>query len=79
MGDWRWELAGLGQTGTEETRNLLDEGVGGDEGIVLAGELLDQLLVLVAVILFSKVFITSMVFSATYSFFKSSALMASRP
>jgi hypothetical protein len=33
------ELAGLGETGTEETRDLLDEGVGGDEGIVLAREL----------------------------------------
>ena len=37
----------LGQTGTQETRNLLDQGVGSDEGIVLAGELLDELLVLV--------------------------------
>ena len=37
----------LGKTGTQQTRNLLDEGVGGDEGIVLLGELLDELLVLV--------------------------------
>lgn len=37
----------LGQTGAEETRNLLDQGVGGDKGIVLASQLLDQLLVLV--------------------------------
>ncbi len=37
----------LGETGTQETRNLLDQSVGSDEGIVLAGELLDQLLVLV--------------------------------
>jgi len=41
------ELAGLGETGTQETRNLLDESLGSDEGIVLASELLDQLLVLV--------------------------------
>lgn len=37
----------LVKTRTQETRNLLDQGVGGDERIVLAGELLDQLLVLV--------------------------------
>jgi hypothetical protein len=37
----------LGQTGTQETGNLLDEGVGSNEGIVLASKLLDELLVLV--------------------------------
>ena len=37
----------LGETGTQETRNLLDESVGSDEGVVLAGQLLNQLLVLV--------------------------------
>jgi ACT domain-containing protein len=37
----------LGKTRTQETRNLLDESLGSDEGIVLACELLDQLLVLV--------------------------------
>jgi hypothetical protein len=37
----------LGKTGTQETRNLLDESLGSDEGVVLASELLDQLLVLV--------------------------------
>lgn len=37
----------LGETGTQQTGNLLDEGVGSDEGIVLASELLDELLVLV--------------------------------
>ena len=37
----------LGKTGTQQTRNLLDEGVGSDEGVVLAGQLLDELLVLV--------------------------------
>lgn len=47
MGDWGRELSGLGETWTQETWDLLDQGVGGDEGIVLAGELLDQLLVLV--------------------------------
>lgn len=41
------EFAGFGETGAKETRNLLDEGVGGDEGIVLACKLLDQLLVFV--------------------------------
>jgi hypothetical protein len=41
------ELAGLGQTRTQETRDLLDESLGSDEGIVLAGKLLDELLVLV--------------------------------
>ena len=37
----------LGKTGNQETRNLLDQSLGSDEGIVLASELLDQLLVLV--------------------------------
>jgi hypothetical protein len=37
----------LGETGTQETGNLLDKSIGSDEGIVLACELLDQLLVLV--------------------------------
>lgn len=40
-------LLTLGQTGTEETGDLLDESLGSNEGIVLAGELLDELLVLV--------------------------------
>jgi hypothetical protein len=47
VGDRGGELASLRETGTEETRDLLDQGVRGDEGVVLAGELLDQLLVLV--------------------------------
>jgi len=47
VGDRGRELAGLGKTRTQETRDLLDQAVGGDEGIVLAGEFLDQLLVLV--------------------------------
>lgn len=37
----------LGETGAQETWDLLDKSVGSDEGIVLAGELLDQFLVLV--------------------------------
>lgn len=47
VGDGSGELSSLGETRSEETGNLLDEGVGGDEGIVLLGELLDELLVLV--------------------------------
>ncbi|KAL2284381.1 hypothetical protein FJTKL_09077 [Diaporthe vaccinii] len=60
VGDGGGELAGcrflrlecgvlrtLGQTRTQETGNLLDQGVGSDEGIVLASKLLDELLVLV--------------------------------
>jgi len=47
VGDWGGELSSLGETGTQETRNLLDESVGSNEGIVLAGKLLDELLVLV--------------------------------
>ena len=37
----------LGETGTEETGNLLDQRLGSQEGIVLASQLLDELLVLV--------------------------------
>lgn len=37
----------LGETGTQETGDLLDETIGSKEGIVLAGKLLDELLVLV--------------------------------
>jgi hypothetical protein len=48
--DGSWEFAGLGETGAEETGNLLDKGVGGDEGVVFACELLDELLVLVAAV-----------------------------
>ena len=47
VGDGRGELAGLGETRAEETGDLLDESVGGNEGVVLAGELLDELFVLV--------------------------------
>lgn len=41
------ELSSLGETGAEETRDLLDEDLGREEGVVLLGELLDELLVLV--------------------------------
>jgi len=41
------ELAGLGKAGSEDTGDLLDEGTGGQKTVVLAGELLDQLFVLV--------------------------------
>ena len=37
----------LGETGTKETRDLLDESLGREECVVLLGELLDKLLVLV--------------------------------
>jgi hypothetical protein len=46
--DWGGEFAGFGETWSEETRDLLDERVGRDEGVVFASELLDELLVLVA-------------------------------
>ena len=42
------ELARLGETGAEQTGDLLDEGLGRQEGVVLLGELLDELLVLVS-------------------------------
>ena len=42
-----WYKLTLGKTRTQETGDLLDEGVGSDEGIVLASKLLDELLVLV--------------------------------
>lgn len=47
VGDGGGELAGLGQTGTKETGNLLDQSLGSKEGIVLASKLLDELFVLV--------------------------------
>ena len=37
----------LGETVTEQTRDLLDEGLRGEESVVLLGKLLDELLVLV--------------------------------
>jgi len=47
VGDGRGELAGFGEAGPEDTGDLFDEGLGGEEGVVLARELLDQLFVLV--------------------------------
>lgn len=48
---WRTAHAGarrtLGKTGAKETGDLLDQGLGGQEGVILLGELLDELLVLV--------------------------------
>ena len=37
----------LRETGAKQTGDLHDEGLGGQEGVVLLGELLDELLVLV--------------------------------
>ena len=47
VGDWGWELTGLGQSWTQQSWDLLDQNFGSDEGVVLLGQLLDQLLVLV--------------------------------
>lgn len=41
------ELSGLVKSRTEDTRDLLDERLGSEEGIVALGELLDELLVFV--------------------------------
>lgn len=50
--EWTWGATAefaptLGQTRAQQTGNLLDEGLRGDESIVLASQLLDKLLVLV--------------------------------
>ena len=37
VGQHRWKLAGLVESGTKQTRNLSDEGVGCKEGIILLG------------------------------------------
>lgn len=37
----------LGETGSEQTRDLLDQSLGSQESVVLLGELFDELLVLV--------------------------------
>lgn len=47
VGQQTGELTGLVQTGTQETGNLLDERLGGEESVVLLGQFLHQLLVLV--------------------------------
>jgi len=41
------ELTGLIETGTEETRNLLEDRIGSQEGVVLLGQVLHEFLVLV--------------------------------
>lgn len=41
------ELSGFGKTGSEQTRDLLEESLGAQEGVILLRELLDQLLILV--------------------------------
>lgn len=45
--DRGWKFTGLGKSWTQETRDLLNQGVGGKEGIVFASQFLDELLVLV--------------------------------
>lgn len=47
VGDNGRELSGLVKSWTEDTWDLLDQGLGGDKSIVALGELLDKLLVLV--------------------------------
>jgi len=47
VGDGGGEFSSLGETGTKKTRNLLDQSLGGEESVVLLGELLDELFVLV--------------------------------
>jgi len=46
-GDGGGEFAGFGETRSEKTRNLLDQGFRREESIVFLGELFDKLLVLV--------------------------------
>lgn len=47
VGDGGRELTSLGETRTEQTGDLLDKGLRGNEGVVLLSQLLDELLVLV--------------------------------
>merc|ERR1719492_556775 len=47
MGHQRGELASLVEAGAQKPWDLLDESVGGEEGIILLGQSLDLLLVLV--------------------------------
>ena len=49
VGDHRGELSSSVQTRSHDTRKLLDQRIGGQEGIVLLSQLTDQLLVLVQV------------------------------
>ena len=45
--EWRRELAGLVETTTENLLQLLDNGVGGEEGVVRVGQLLNLLVLFV--------------------------------
>lgn len=47
VGQQTRELASLVQTGTQQTRNLLNQRLGGQESVIRFGQFLDQLLVLV--------------------------------
>ena len=47
MGDLGGEFSGLAQTGTQESWDLSDDGIGGHERHVPLGQFLDQLFVLV--------------------------------
>jgi len=47
VGNRSREFSSLGETGTKETRDLLDQSLRGKESIVFLGELLDELLVFV--------------------------------
>jgi len=47
VGDGGGELSGLGETGSEQTRNLLNQSFRGQESVVLLSELLDEFLVFV--------------------------------
>ena len=57
VGGERRKLTGLVQTRAQETRNLLNDGLGREEVLVLLRELLDELLVLLLVFLFLLVMI----------------------
>jgi hypothetical protein len=45
--DWRGEFAGFGETGPEQTGDLLEESFRAQERVILLRELLDQLLILI--------------------------------
>ena len=67
----------LGETGTKQTGDLLDESLRGKESVVLLCELLDELLVLVEPFITISVFILNF-FRHDIHFFKSSTDMYSR-
>ena len=47
MGDGGGELSGLGETGSEQTGDLLNQSFRSQESVVLLSEFLDELLVFV--------------------------------